>query len=417
MSASDGAFNAKREGVTAQISTEGWASGRHLILVESQDAAGNWGVPERGVPRYRVTSSRGRRASAILRACPPSPRASPSRSSPSAPARPARPSPRRRPRLRPARAPRRSGAPRALPQEDVSLAVDRGLWHLGGTLTLPARDEGARVPLVVIVHGSGPMSRDGVMRGQIGLGFGFELPVYQRLAAALSARGFAVYRYDKRTCGAFNDCADEGPSSIPYSMLAEAFSTSEYVHDAEAALDTVARHPSIDPERTFFIGHSEGGQLVPVLLTERPAVRAGVLLAPPFHTMSVVLEQQSERVRWSFALAGRPERGEIDARQLHDAAHALGQIERGTHLGDPILGQPPSMWASWIALAGTAPALARELQRPPSCWAGATITTSYRRRSRPGRCGSTAHPARRIGCACSRVSRTRSTASPSPMPG
>ncbi len=45
MSASDGAFNAKKEGVTAQISTEGWASGRHLIVVESQDAAGNWGVP------------------------------------------------------------------------------------------------------------------------------------------------------------------------------------------------------------------------------------------------------------------------------------------------------------------------------------------------------------------------------------
>jgi alpha-beta hydrolase superfamily lysophospholipase len=231
-------------------------------------------------------------------------------------------------------------------------------------LTLPARDEGARVPLAVIVHGSGPMSRDGVMRGQIGLGFGFELPVYQRLAAALAARGFAVYRYDKRTCGAFNDCADEGPSSITYSMLAESFSTSEYVHDAEAALDTVVRHPAIDPARTFFIGHSEGGQLVPVLLTERPAVRAGVLLAPPFHTMSLVLEQQSERVRWAFTLAGQPERGESDARQLHDAAHALGQIERGTHLGDPILGQPPSMWASWIALAGTAPALARELQRP-----------------------------------------------------
>ena len=147
-------------------------------------------------------------------------------------------------------------------------------------------------------------------------------------------------------------------------MLAEAFSTSEYVGDAEAALDAVLRHPAIDPARTFFVGHSEGGQLVPVLLTERPAVRAGVLLAPPFHTMSVVLEQQSERVRWSFTLAGQVERAEADAAQLHDAAHALGQIERGTHLGDPILGQPPAMWASWIDLAKAAPALARELERP-----------------------------------------------------
>src|SRR3954468_15065612 len=97
-----------------------------------------------------------------------------------------------------------SPPPARLPQEDLPLAFDRGLWHLQGTLTLPARDVGARVPAVVIVHGSGPMSRDGVMRGQIGLGFGFELPVYQRLAAALASHGFAVYRYDKRTCGSFN---------------------------------------------------------------------------------------------------------------------------------------------------------------------------------------------------------------------
>jgi hypothetical protein len=27
------------------IDTTGWSTGRHSILVESQDAAGNWGVP------------------------------------------------------------------------------------------------------------------------------------------------------------------------------------------------------------------------------------------------------------------------------------------------------------------------------------------------------------------------------------
>jgi hypothetical protein len=45
MTATDGAFNAKTEGVRATIDTTGWSAGRHLILVESQDAAGNWGVP------------------------------------------------------------------------------------------------------------------------------------------------------------------------------------------------------------------------------------------------------------------------------------------------------------------------------------------------------------------------------------
>jgi carboxypeptidase T len=45
MSASDGAFNATHEGVTATIDTTGWTSGKHLVMVESQDTAGNWGAP------------------------------------------------------------------------------------------------------------------------------------------------------------------------------------------------------------------------------------------------------------------------------------------------------------------------------------------------------------------------------------
>ncbi|WP_170319551.1 alpha/beta hydrolase family protein [Polyangium spumosum] len=251
-----------------------------------------------------------------------------------------------------------------LPKKDVPLAFDRGLWRLEGTLTLPAREEGERVPAVVIVHGSGPMSRDGVMRGQIGLGFGFEIPVYQRLAEALADRGYAVYRYDKRTCGQFNACADTGFTSLPYALLEVEFATTEYVRDAEAALDAVAARPEIDRERLFFAGHSEGGELVPVLLSDRPEVRAGIMLAPPFHTMAVVLEQQSERVRWSFTMAGQPERAEAEARELHAAAQALRHIERGTHLGAPILGQPPGLWESWIDLARQAPEIAENLDRP-----------------------------------------------------
>jgi hypothetical protein len=249
-------------------------------------------------------------------------------------------------------------------QEDLPLAFDRGIWHLEGTLTLPPRDEGQRVPAVVIVHGSGPMSRDGIMRGQLGLGFGFDLPVYKYLAAALSRRGYAVYRYDKRTCGSFNGCADSGPTAVPYGMIEVEFATGEYVGDAELALDTVARRPEIDPQRTFFVGHSEGGQLVPVLLSERPAVRAGVMLAPPFHSMAVVLQQQGERVRWAFTNSGQPERAEAEGQLLLDAATALKRMEQGTHLGAPILGQPPGIWASWLDLAAKAPDLARQLDRP-----------------------------------------------------
>lgn len=45
MTAADGLFNNQQEIVTATIDTRGWAPGKHLILVEGQDQAGNWGVP------------------------------------------------------------------------------------------------------------------------------------------------------------------------------------------------------------------------------------------------------------------------------------------------------------------------------------------------------------------------------------
>jgi pimeloyl-ACP methyl ester carboxylesterase len=250
------------------------------------------------------------------------------------------------------------------PAEEIALSFDRGLWHMEGIVTLPERVEGAKVPAAVIVHGSGPMSRDGFMRGQIGLGFGFDMPVYKQLAEALTARGYAVYRYDKRSCGSYNGCKDDGPSAVPYSLIEAEFSTSELVGDALAALDTLAQRPEIDAGRLFFVGHSEGGELVPLLLSERPGVRAGVMLAPPFNTMGVVLEQQSERVRWAFTAAGQPEQGDAEGRKLLDAAIALRHVERGTHFGEPILGQPAGIWASWIDLARKVPDIARKLDRP-----------------------------------------------------
>ncbi len=253
---------------------------------------------------------------------------------------------------------------RAIPMQEVALSFDRGIWHIDGTLTLPTRQEHTRVPAVVIVHGSGPMSRDGLMPGQLGLGFGFEMPVYRMLATALARRGYAVYRYDKRTCGQFNGCSENGFTSIPFNMIESEFSTKEYVGDAVAAMDAVRNASDIDPERTYFIGHSEGGELVPILLAERPQVRAGVMLAPPFHTMAVVLEQQSEKLRWSYTTMGDSNRATTEGNRLLDAAHSLAAIENGTYLGGLILGQPPGLWASWLDLAKKAPIVARELDRP-----------------------------------------------------
>lgn len=45
MAAADGSFNTTVENVAATVDTTGLASGRHILFVEAQDAAGNWGPP------------------------------------------------------------------------------------------------------------------------------------------------------------------------------------------------------------------------------------------------------------------------------------------------------------------------------------------------------------------------------------
>ncbi|HZU87542.1 MAG TPA: M14 family zinc carboxypeptidase, partial [Anaerolineaceae bacterium] len=62
MNAADGSFNSKIESVTATIDTTALSSGRHMILVESQDINGNWGVPSAvflqvSTPNYALSAS------------------------------------------------------------------------------------------------------------------------------------------------------------------------------------------------------------------------------------------------------------------------------------------------------------------------------------------------------------------------
>jgi hypothetical protein len=96
----------------------------------------------------------------------------------------------------------------------------------------------------------------------------------------------------------------------------------------------------------------------------RPELPAGVMLAPPYHTLATLLEQQSERIHWAFAAAGMRDRAERERAVLAAAARALRHIECGTHLGEPVLGQPPGVWVSWIRLGRRAVELAANLDRP-----------------------------------------------------
>ncbi|MEW2356897.1 alpha/beta fold hydrolase [Spirillospora sp. NPDC029432] len=144
-----------------------------------------------------------------------------------------------------------------LPDIDMEVTADDGTL-LAGTLTLPAVPGPHPVPAVLLLHGSGPLDRDG-NTPKIPMRLG------PPLAGALAARGIATFRYDRRGVGA-----------APGDWRENGFTDNR--RDAAAALRALAAHPAVRAGAVGVVGHSEGA-LHAMALGTRPDVRAVVLLA------------------------------------------------------------------------------------------------------------------------------------------
>ena len=142
---------------------------------------------------------------------------------------------------------------------------------LNGTLSMPVG--AGPFPAIVIVHGSGPHSRDGLLG---------PLTPYRDLAQGLASRGIAVLRYDKRTF-------TYGASIT----IDETFTVdSESTDDALRAVDFLRQQEGIDSERVFVLGHSQGAMVTPRSLARDDAIAGGILLAAPSRSFSALLNEQ-----------------------------------------------------------------------------------------------------------------------------
>ncbi|AUS81083.1 alpha/beta hydrolase [Actinoalloteichus sp. AHMU CJ021] len=142
-----------------------------------------------------------------------------------------------------------------MPDLDMTVTADDGT-PLAGTLTLPAWP--GPHPAVLLLHGSGPLDRDGnTPKLPTNLG--------PALASALAAEGMGTLRYDRRGAGA-----------TPGVWQAAGFTGNR--RDAEAAVRALAAHPAVRADAVGALGHSEGA-LHAMSLAAHGDVRAVVLLA------------------------------------------------------------------------------------------------------------------------------------------
>ncbi|HYL27074.1 MAG TPA: alpha/beta fold hydrolase [Candidatus Nitrosotalea sp.] len=149
---------------------------------------------------------------------------------------------------------------------DVSIRAGDGVV-LAGTLTMPGAAAHA-TPAFVFVHGSGCIDRDETIGPN---------KVFAQLANDLSNGGYAVLRYDKRSCG------KSGGTFATRDRL---------IADARDVIAYLRAQPGIDPARIFVLGHSEGGELAPSIAIADGKLAGVVLLAPPALPLDKILMQQ-----------------------------------------------------------------------------------------------------------------------------
>ncbi len=195
------------------------------------------------------------------------------------------------------------------------VAVDAGAGRpLGGTLYVSALSRG---DAAVIVHGSGPMDRDGTV--------GPNTP-YRDLAVGLAAKGVDVLTYDKRTL-VYGPRSCDDPASITVD--------DETVDDAVAAVRSLR---GMGYGRVFVIGHSLGGMMAPAIAERCGDDCCGIvsLAGSPRRISEIIADQ----MRSAAMGAPDPEGALRQAEGELAKAAALADMSDEQRRGIVVFGQP-----------------------------------------------------------------------------
>lgn len=165
-------------------------------------------------------------------------------------------------------------------EEEIQLK--NGEIELPGTLSFS--ESQTKLPLVIFIHGSGNIDRNGNQAG-----VGINANYIKTLADSLNKRGIAFYRYDKRTATLTNL---DKLSTI--TLL-------DFVDDVKIAIDHFTNDARFGP--LFLIGHSQGS-LVGMLSTT-PEIHGYISIAGPGQPIDKTIVEQLDNQNPDLAkLAG-----------------------------------------------------------------------------------------------------------------
>lgn len=156
-------------------------------------------------------------------------------------------------------------------QEIVSEEINlkNGEIALPGTLSFPK--EKKKLPLVIFIHGSGNVDRDGNQAG-----INIKADYIKSLSEELNKQNIALYRYDKRTAT---------PANI---KLNSNILLTDFVADAQVAIDYFAKDKRFN--KIFLIGHSQGSLVSMLAITKE--IDGYISLAGPGESIDKTIIRQ-----------------------------------------------------------------------------------------------------------------------------
>jgi alpha-beta hydrolase superfamily lysophospholipase len=199
-------------------------------------------------------------------------------------------------------------------ERDVCFEVDGTATY--GTVHVPARQGGGRLPAALLLAGSGPTDRNGDVPR-----LGVMPRTMEMIADALGGLGIMSLRFDKYFSGQTGAGAFAGdPGRVDLAA---------FIRQAQAAYDVLREQPEAKQDSMLVAGHSEGGLYALLLASQAGSRPAGIaLLEPPAdQLLNSILFQVTEHLDGAVA-AGTVD-PQVAACNVEGARRAIGQFRAG----------------------------------------------------------------------------------------
>lgn len=212
-----------------------------------------------------------------------------------------------------------------MPLSKVKISLHTDTFILDGELMMPMKE--GPVPLVILVHGSGPLDMDETIGPN---------KVFYDLALGLAARGIATYRYEKRS------------KAYPEFFKGQFDIYDETVTDALNAIRFFNTDSLYKFSKIVALGHSLGAFAMPMIADSAKGLDAAILFSGNAGRIEDLLVYQ---IKYLSALDG--DTSKYEQKAIDDAIIRSEKIRNGNYSNETPASELAAYWPGsfWSSIA------------------------------------------------------------------